>query len=70
MNLSTALNLFLRSAVRYGGILFELRIYPKQFGVESMSKAEIDAKLENGFKSMKVGKGRLESEVFDEFEKG
>jgi DNA-damage-inducible protein J len=69
MNLSTALNLFLHSAVRYGGIPFDLRIHPKPPGLEGMSKAEIDAKLEKGFASMKSGRGRPANEVFNELEK-
>jgi len=68
MNLSTAMNLFLRSAVRYGGIPFDLRIPQKPLGLESMSKAELDTKLEAGIVSMKAGNGRPANEFFNELE--
>lgn len=68
MNLSTAINLFLRSAVRYGGIPFDLRVIKKPLGFEAMTKAQIDAKLEAGLASMKAGKGRPAKEFFDDLE--
>ena len=66
MNLSTAMNLFLRSAVRYGGIPFDLKVSKKPLGLEAMSKAQIDAKLDAGLVSMREGKGRPAKEFFDE----
>ena len=69
LNLSTAMNLFLRSAVRYGGIPFDLRISPTTRGLERISKQEIDAKLEDGFASISLGKGRSASEFFNELER-
>jgi DNA-damage-inducible protein J len=66
MNLSTAMNLFLRSAVRYGGIPFNLQISRKPHSLEGMSMLEIDEKLAEGLKSMRAGRGRPVSEVFDE----
>ena len=69
LNLSTAMNLFLNSAVRYGGIPFELKVTRKPPGLEEMSKAEIDAKLEEGLASMMSGKGSPVNEVFDELER-
>lgn len=38
MNLSTAMNMFLFSAVRFGGIPFELKLFQKPLGLEAMSK--------------------------------
>ena len=69
MNLSTAMNLFLRSAVRYGGIPFDLRISQKPLGLEAMSKPQVDAKLEAGFRSIKAGRGRSAEEFFDDLER-
>lgn len=65
MNLSTAMNLFLHSAVRFGGIPFELKVSRKPLGLEEMSRAEIEAKLEEGLASMKSGKGISVNEFFD-----
>lgn len=69
MNLSTAMNIFLCSAVRFGGIPFELKLFQKPLGFEAMSKEQIDLKLEAGFTSMDAGKGRPAKEFFDDFEK-
>ena len=69
MSLSTATNLFLRSAVRYGGIPFDLKIPLKPLGLEAMNGADVDAKLEAGFASMRTGKGRVAKEVFDDLER-
>jgi DNA-damage-inducible protein J len=69
MNLSTAMTLFLRSAVRYGGIPFDLRVSPKPCGLGGMNSADINAKLERGLASMRAGKGRPANEFFDELER-
>ena len=69
MNLSTAMNLFLRSAVRYGGIPFDLKVPQKPIGLESISKTELDAKLEAGLASMKAEKGHPAKEFFNDLER-
>ena len=69
LNLSTAMNIFLRSAVRYGGIPFDLKVSQKPPALEAMSKSQIDTKLEAGLASMKAGKGRPAKEFFDDFER-
>ena len=69
LNLSTAMNLFLRCAVRYGGIPFDLKISQQTLDLKGMSKAELDVRLEEGLASMRAGKGRPVYEVFDELEK-
>ena len=69
MNLSTAMNLFLRSAVRYGGIPFDLKISKRPPSLESMSYTQIDAKLEAGLASMRAGNGRPAEEFFDDLER-
>ena len=68
MNLSTALNLFLRSAVRCGGIPFDLRlpVKPRAFG--EMSVAEFDTRMEKAFSDAANGKGRPAEEYFSELE--
>ena len=68
MNLSTAMNIFLRSAVRYGGVPFDLKISQPLPDLAVMSKALIDTKLEAGLASMRTGKGRPAKEFFDELE--
>ena len=69
MSLSTAMNMFLRSAVRYGGIPFELKLSQKPKSLTEMSEAELNMKLEAGLASMKEGRGRPASKVFDDLEK-
>ena len=69
MNLSTAMNLFLRCAVRYGGIPFDLRVSKKPRSLETMNNAQIDAKLEEGLASMRAGNGRPAKEFFDDLER-
>ena len=69
MNLSTAMNLFLRSAVRYGGIPFELRIPVKPRCLGDMSEAEFNMTLEKAFDDAEAGKGRPVEEFFAEIER-
>ena len=69
MNLSTAMNIFLRSAVRYGGIPFSMKIPQDLLGFESISEAQINSKLEAGLVSMRANKGRPVGEFFDDFER-
>ena len=69
MNLSTAMNLFLRSAVRYGGIPFELRIPVKPRSMSEMSEAEFTAKMDKSFSDAAAGKGRPAEEFFAEMER-
>ena len=69
MNLSTAMNLFLRSAVRYGGIPFELKLPQKPLGLEAMSHTALDAKLAAGIAAMQAGTGRPANEFFNDLEK-
>ena len=69
MNLSTALNLFLRSAVRYGGIPFDLRIPIKPRGLQEMSEDEFDAKMSKAFSDAATGKGQPAEKFFAEMER-
>lgn len=66
MNLSTALNLFMRSSVRYGGIPFELRIPNKPKGLEEYTQEEFDAKIDRSIEDYKAGRYRPAEEVFEE----
>ncbi|MCL2152299.1 MAG: type II toxin-antitoxin system RelB/DinJ family antitoxin [Oscillospiraceae bacterium] len=63
MNLSTAMNLFLRSAVRYGGIPFELRIPVEPHSMLEMNEAEFNAKIDRSFSDAASGKGRPAEEI-------
>ena len=69
MNLSTAMNLFLRCAVRYGGIPFDLRITSKLRSIDDMSEAEFNNRMEKAFADAEAGKGRLASDFFSELER-
>jgi DNA-damage-inducible protein J len=69
MNLSTAMNLFLRSAVRHGGIPFSLTISKKPKRINDMSIDEFDAIMEKSFRDAADGKGRPANDFFAELER-
>ena len=69
MNLSTAMNLFLRCAVRYGGIPFDLRLPAKPRSIIDMSDVEFNNKIEKAFGDAEAGKGRPASDFFSELER-
>ena len=69
MNLSTAMNLFLRCAVRYGGIPFDLRLPVKPHSIIDMSEIDFNNKIEKAFNDAEAEKGRLVSDFFSDFEK-
>ena len=69
MNLSTAMNLFLRSAVRYGGIPFTLRLDVKPLSFQDMSETDFNRKMEKAFSNAAAGKGRPAEEFFAEMER-
>jgi len=69
MNLSTAFNLFLRSAVRYGGIPFELRLSSRPRSIKELSEAEFNYRIEKAFSDAEDGKGRPASDFFAELER-
>jgi DNA-damage-inducible protein J len=55
MNLTTALTLFLRSAVRYGGVPFELRL-EQDAGTIAKMKADILQKVELSEADVEAGR--------------
>ena len=57
MNLTTALNLFLRSAVRYGGIPMELRL-EQEAGTTMKMKADILQKVAESEADVEAGRTR------------
>jgi DNA-damage-inducible protein J len=69
MTLSTAMNLFLRSSVRYGGIPFDLRISTRLRSLDDMSEAEFNRKIEKAFSDAEAGKGRPAELFFLELER-
>ena len=69
MNLSTAMNLFLRSVVRCGGIPFELKLFAKPRSLEDMSETEFNMRMGKAFDDAAAGKGRPAEEFFTEFER-
>ena len=68
LNLSTAMNLFLRTAVRCGGIPFDLRLPVKPRALGELSVAEFDVRMEKAFSDAAAGKGRPAEEFFNELE--
>ena len=69
MNLSTAMNLFLRCAVRYGGIPFDLRLPVKPRSINDLSDVDFNNKIEKAFNDAEAGKGRLASDFFSDLER-
>ena len=69
MNLSTAMTLFLRSAVRYGGIPFTLRLSSMPVAMDEISTADFDAKIGKAFEDAAMGKGRPAEVFFAEMER-
>ena len=57
MNLTTALNLFLRSTVRYGGLPFELRL-EQDSRTKSQMEADILRKVEEAEADIAAGRTR------------
>jgi len=69
LDMSTAVNIFLREAIRTRGIPFRLQLPPKPYSLEEITDAELDTKLAAGLASMQEGRGRPASEVFDRLER-
>jgi len=69
MNLSTAINVFLRSSVRYEGIPFELRTFKKPVSIEEISDEELEEILRDRIALSGNGKGKPADEFFDELER-
>ena len=72
LNLSTAVNIFMKTVVRQNRIPFALdagKSVSKPLGLEEISKEELDAKLERGWADYKAGRFRPAEEVFAELER-
>ncbi|MCL2342520.1 MAG: type II toxin-antitoxin system RelB/DinJ family antitoxin [Firmicutes bacterium] len=68
LSLSTAMIVFLKNAVRNGGLPFEMRLPIKPRGLAEMSKEELDAELEVGLQDIESGRYRSAEEFFAELE--
>ena len=65
MNLTTALNLFLRSSVRYGGIPFDLRL-DQDYRTKDEMKADILSKVAESEVAIAAGNTREAYEALSE----
>jgi DNA-damage-inducible protein J len=55
MNMSTAMNIFLRQSIRYGGIPFELRLdEPNETSLSAMEDVENNRNLSKSFDSVEA----------------
>ena len=63
------MNLFLRSAKRYGGIPFDLKLPVKPRSFWEMSEAEFNMKMNKAFSDATAGEGRPAEEFFAEMER-
>jgi len=69
MNLTTAINMFLRCAVRYRGIPFDLRLPVKLRSINDISEIDFNNRFEKAFLDAEAGKSRLASDFFSELER-
>jgi len=67
LNLSTAINIFMKTVVREREIPFKLTANKPSFIVDSLE--ELYAKLDEGIASIDAGEGRPAEEVFAELER-
>jgi len=65
MNLTTALNLFLRSSIRYGGIPFDLRL-DQDYRINEEMKADILSKVAESESAIAAGNTREAYEALSE----
>lgn len=71
ISMSNAVGLFLKQVVINQAIPFELTLAPAEIkSVNTMTEAEFNAELENGYADYLTGKGRPAKEVFSDIRKG
>ena len=68
LDMTTAINMFLRQSIRERGIPFDLRLPEKPRTLDELSKAEMDEKLARGLADIDAGRYRPADEVFAELE--
>lgn len=67
---SVVINSLYRQIIYHHGVPFSLTIPAEPRTVDTMSDAELDAKLQHSYAQSIVGEGRPMSEVFDDLERG
>jgi len=71
ISMSNAVGLFLKQVVINQAIPFELTLTPAKIkSADTMTEAEFNAELENGYADYLAGKGRPAKEVFSDIRKG
>ena len=71
ISMSNAVGLFLKQVVINQAIPFELTLAPAKIkSVDTITEAEFNAELENGYADYLAGKGRPTKEVFFDIRKG
>jgi len=71
ISMSNAVGLFLKQVVINQAIPFELTLSPAKIkSINTMTDAEFNAELENGYADYLAGKGRPANEVFSDIRKG
>ena len=71
ISMSNAVGLFLKQVVINQAIPFELTLAPAKIkSIDTMTDAEFNAELENGYADYLASKGRPAKEVFSDIRKG
>ena len=67
---SVVINSLYRQIIYHHGIPFSLKIPSEPRTIDTMSDAELDAKLQQSYVQSIAGEGRSMNEVFDDLERG
>ena len=64
---SSAITMFYKQIILHGGLPFEVKLpLRKPLSLEELSEEELDAELEKGYQSMREGRTKPASQVFEE----
>jgi len=71
MNITTAMTIFAKTAVRVRGIPFDLKLAPSmpRKAMEDMTKEELDAKIQAGMDAVATGRVRSAKEAFRDMQR-
>ena len=66
MDLSTAVNVFLRQSVQMQGLPFRPRMTSRPIDISTLTKEQVDAELEKGYADIVAGRTYEAKSVFDD----
>ena len=67
---SVVINSLYRQIIFRNGVPFSLTVPTQPKTMDTLTEAELNAKLQHSYEQAAIGKGRPFTEVFDELEKG